>query len=345
MMLTGISKGFLSVIFALIVLAGASFPLLVPAQGDRRDRGPSAFSLSATVLIDPQGMAYFSNPEGAITAIRFESGAQLWTTPKGKMYRPLAISGKFLVAQLEGGETKAGKHFGVAYLSLLDGGEHLVTRVELPSGAWASIKDGLGSSLRTSAVAGPNDKVAIAWVSERKPEVRGIAPDDDDEQDSRPVKAQVEVHSGALDIDSRGRVQPQSRPVASAQLLQAARQDLPEDQRLKGLPETQYISADRKHILVSEMVGDDRDLNKYRWTIYSGATREPIGAINTPFPTAPFFASGSTLIYQLRPFTIREPGDKMVRSPLKLVAIDLKTGSKLWEHPVLDIEYYGPFPP
>jgi hypothetical protein len=93
------------------------------------------------------------------------------------------------------------------------------------------------------------------------------------------------------------------------------------------------------------MTGNDRNINKYRWTIYSSSTKESIGAVASPFPTAPFFVSGSTLLYQLRPFMVRDSGDKMVRSPLKLVAVDLRTGSKLWEHPVMDIEYYGPFPP
>jgi hypothetical protein len=339
------SHGLLSALLVLIVFAGVCFPPLISAQGDRRDQGRSTYSLSATVLIDPQGTAYFSNPEGAITAIKLDSGAQIWTTPKGKVYRPLAVTGKFLVAQQEGGETRAGKHFGIAYLQLLDGSEHLVTRVELPSSAWTSIKDGLGSSLRAIVTTGANDKVTIAWISERHPEVRGIAPDDEDQEPVQRAKTQVESHSGAVDIDSSGRVLPPGRPIASPQLFQTARQDLPEDQRLKGLPEAQFISADRKHVLVSEMAGDDRDLNKYQWTIYSGATREPMGTIASPFPTAPFFVSGSTLIYQLRPFMVREPGDKLVRSSLKLVAVDLRTGSKLWEHPVLDVEYYGPFPP
>jgi hypothetical protein len=324
----------------LIVLAVTCFPLSAAAQGNQ-------FGISTTVLIDPQGTAYFTTPEGAITAVKLDSGAQLWTTPKGKVYKPLAISGKFLVVQQEGGVTKTGKYFGVAFLQLSSGGEHLATRVEIPPDAWASIKDGLGASLRTSAVTGPDDKVTIAWVSERQPEVRGIAPDDEDSQDARPAKAQAEVHSGAVEIDPGGRVLPLGGPIA-AQRLQAARQvqpDLPEDQQLKGLPKAQYISADRKHVLVSEITGNDRNMNKYRWTIYSSSTKESIGAVASPFPTASFFVSGSTLLYQLRPFMVRDSGDKMVRSPLKLVAVDLRTGSKLWEHPVMDIEYYGPFPP
>jgi hypothetical protein len=324
----------------LIVLAVTCFPPSAAAQGNQ-------FGISTTVLIDPQGTAYFTTPEGAITAVKLDSGAQLWTTPKGKVYKPLAISGKFLLTQQEGGVTKTGKYFGVAFLQLSSGGEQLATRVEIPPDAWASIKDGLGASLRTSAVTGPDDKVTIAWVSERQPEVRGIAPDDEDSQDARPAKAQAEVHSGAVEIDPGGRVLPLGGSIA-AQRLQAARQvqpDLPEDQQLKGLPKAQYISVDRKHVLVSEITGNDRNMNKYRWTIYSSSTKESIGAVASPFPTAPFFVSGSTLLYQLRPFMVRDSGDKMVRSPLKLVAVDLRTGSKLWEHPVMDIEYYGPFPP
>jgi hypothetical protein len=337
---TGSSVGVLSVVLALIVLAVVFSPHSTQAQSR------STIGLGSTVLIDPQGIAYLSNPEGAITAIKLDSGTQLWTTPKGKAYRPLALSGNFLVAMQEGGGPKAGKHLGVALLQLLDGGEHLVNWVELPPAAWASVKNGLGASLQTGAAIGADGRMTISWLSEWQREVRGIAPaDDETPAGARAAAAQSEAHSGSVEIDSSGQILPLRQALVSAQQFQPARQDLPDDQRLKGLPDTQYISADGKHILVSEMTGNDNNLNKYRWTIYPAASRESIGVIAAPFPTAPFFVSGSMIIYQLRPYMIRDQGDKMVRSPLKLIAIDLRSGGKLWEHAVLDPEYYGPFPP
>jgi hypothetical protein len=340
---TGSSVRVLSAVFALIVFAG--FLSHHSAQAQSRN----SFGLGSTVVIDPQGTAYISNPEGAITAIKLDSGTQLWTTPKGKSYRPVAISGNFLVAMQEGGGPKAGKHLGVTLLQLPDGSEHLVNWAELPPAAWASVKNGLGASLRTSASTGTDGKVTISWVSEWQREVRAIAPDDDDKEPAgagaRVAAAQVEAHSGSVVIDPIGQIQPLSQARVSALQFQPAGQDVPDDQLLKGLPPTQYISADGKHILVSEMTGNDNDLNKYRWTIYPVASKESIGVIAAPFPTAPFFVSGSMIIYQVRPYMIRDQGDKMVHSPLKLTAIDLRSGGKLWEHAVLDPEYYGPFPP
>jgi hypothetical protein len=340
----GSSIGVFSVSFALIILAVLFSPHSTQAQSR------NTIGLGSTVLIDPQGTAYISTPEGAITAIKLDSGTQLWTTPTGRAYRPLVVSGNFLVAMQEGGGPKAGKHLGVALLQLLDGGETLVNWVELPPAAWASVKNGLGASLRTSAAIGADGRVTVSWISEWQREVRGIAPDDDDNvtpAGARAAAAQSESHIGSVEIDSSGsgRILPLSQARVSALQFQPARQDLPDDQRLKGLPETQYISADGKHILVSEMTGNDNDLNKYRWTLYPVASKEPVGVIATPFPTAPFFVSGSTIIYQLRPYMVRDQGDKMARSPLKLIAVDLRSGGKLWEHAVLDPEYYGPFPP
>jgi hypothetical protein len=343
---TGSSTGVLSLVLAVIVL-GVVFPPL-PAQSQSRN----IFGLGASVLIDPQGTAYISNPEGAITAIKLDSGAQLWTTPKGKAYRPLAISGTFLVAMQEGDGSKSGKQLGVALLKLADGGEHLVNWVELPPEAWASVKNGLSASVKTTATAGADNKVTISWVSEWQRQVRGAAPDDDEETPagglrvvSAAASVQPESFTGSVEIDPSGQILPLSgRSTLSAQQFQTARQDLPEDQRLKGLPATQFISADGSHILVSELTGNDNDLNKYRWTIYSAASKEQVGVIASPFPTASFFVSGSTIIYQLRPYMVREQGDRMVRSPLKLIAIDLRSGGKLWEQAVLDPEYYGPFP-
>ncbi|HKX29719.1 MAG TPA: hypothetical protein VJ302_18660 [Blastocatellia bacterium] len=341
----------LSVVSALIILAGIDRPEAF-AQGDP---ARNTFGLGATILVDSQGTAYFSTPEGAITAIKLDSGTPLWTTPKGKAYRPLAVSGKYLVAMQEGGQPKAGKHLGIAFLQLADGGEHQVSWIELSAEAWVSVKNGLGSSLRASATPGPGDKVTVAWISEWQREVRGM-PDEDEEEEAQDLKrlsARAEADSGSVEIDPNGRVQPLVRRAAGptgstaqppVQIMPPLRQDLSADRRLKGLPEPQFSSADQTHVLVSEMKGNDHELNKYRWTIYSSAAGEPLGTIATPFPTAPFIVSGSTLVYQLRPYAVRDQGDRMVRSPLKLVAMDLRTGSKLWEHPVLDPEYYGPFP-
>lgn len=335
-----ISTCVLSLVLA-VTIPGAVFPLL-PAQS----QSGKIFGLGASALVDSQGTAYISTPDGAISAIKLDSGAPLWTTPKGKSYRPLAISGNFLVAMQEGGPSKSGKQLGLALLQLADGGEHLVNWIELPPAAWASVKNGLGAAIRTNSTTGADGRVAISWISEWQREVRGVAPDDDDETPAgglRAAAAQLESASGSVEIDPSGQILS-GRSTLSAQQFQPARQDLPEDQRLKGLPATQFVSADGNHILVSELTGNDNELNKYRWTIYSSAAKEQVGVIASPFPTASFFVSGSTIIYQLRPYAVREQGDRMVRSPLKLVAFDLRSGGKLWEQALLDTEYYGPYP-
>lgn len=345
---------FLSLLVALTAVAGIGFTSHAYAQSDK---GASAFGLGASVLIDSRGTAYFSTPDGTVTAVRLDSGAQLWTTPKGKVYKPLAISGKLLVLQQELDESGTGKHLGITGLRLSDGGEQFAAKIEMPSSAWASVKDGLGASLKMRVVTA-NNKMTVAWASERRVEMRGM--DADEEEKNEPdnpsrqsqlqqSKSDGENNSGAVEIDLNGNVTLLDGSAKSLQFVQAAeqelQQDLPEEQRLRGLAETQYASTDRNHILVSELVGDEREMNKYRWTIYSGASRQTVGSINSPFPTAPFYVSGSTLIYQLRPFVARDSANRMTRSPLKLVAIDLKTGNKAWEHAILDTEYYGPFPP
>ncbi|HMV47805.1 MAG TPA: hypothetical protein PLD20_26035 [Blastocatellia bacterium] len=349
---------FLSFVVAVAAMAGIGFTSHAYAQSDK---GAKAFGLGTTVLIDSRGTAYFSTPDGAITAVRLDSGAQLWTTPKGKVYKPLAISGKLLVLQQELDESATGKHLGITGLRLSDGSEQFAAKIELPSSAWASVKDGLGASLKTRVVTASNNannKITIAWASERRVEMRGMDADEEEKNETdnssrqsqlQQSKSDAENNSGAVEIDLNGNVTLLDGSAKSLQFAQAAeqelQQDLTEEQRLKGLAETQYASTDRNHILVSELVGDEREMNKYQWTIYSGASRQPLGTISSPFPTAPFYVSGSTLIYQLRPFAVRDSANRMTRSPLKLIAIDLKTGNKLWEQAILDTEYYGPFPP
>src|SRR5262249_23507441 len=105
-----------------------------------------------------------------------------------------------------------------------------------------------------------------------------------------------------------------------------------------------YVSADGRHVLTSQLVGDDRDLKtKYLWTISSVADGTRIGETYSPFPRAPFFVSGTKLVFESRPYAIQVEG-KMTREPLNLRAVDLAFGTVAWSFPLRDTTFYGPFP-
>src|SRR5262249_46992402 len=104
-----------------------------------------------------------------------------------------------------------------------------------------------------------------------------------------------------------------------------------------------YVSADGRHVLTSQLVGDDRDLKtKYLWTISSVADGTRIGETYSPFPRAPFFVSGTKLVFESRPYAIQVEG-KMTREPLNLRAVDLAFGTVAWSFPLRDTTFYGHF--
>jgi hypothetical protein len=114
--------------------------------------------------------------------------------------------------------------------------------------------------------------------------------------------------------------------------------------RLPNVPGTQFVSADGRHVLASEWIGNDSSWNKYRWTIYALANGARVGEIPAPFPQAPFFVSGAALVFEGRPFVRRVDDGALVREPLRLRAVELANGAEAWTAPLRDTAFYGPFP-
>jgi hypothetical protein len=54
---------------------------------------------------------------------------------------------------------------------------------------------------------------------------------------------------------------------------------------------------------------------------------------------------GSRLYYVAQPSTRRAGGGELLRQPLRLRALDLRSGAEQWAVPVVDTAYRGPFPP
>ena len=119
---------------------------------------------------------------------------------------------------------------------------------------------------------------------------------------------------------------------------------MPEAERIPGIPGPQFLSADDHHIQTSQRIGDDSVFEKFRWTIYARDTKEIVGHINSHVPLASFFVTGSHVILVTEPYARREEG-RMRQEPLRIRAVDLRTGVEAWSHDVRDTEYRGPYPP
>jgi hypothetical protein len=102
-----------------------------------------------------------------------------------------------------------------------------------------------------------------------------------------------------------------------------------------------YESADGRHVLVSERVGDDRVWEKYHWTVFDRATRRQVGEARVHVSFQPFVVRDSVLVYETTPFTRAGANEE----PAKLRGLSLETGEELWSVPVRETVWRGPLPP
>ena len=111
--------------------------------------------------------------------------------------------------------------------------------------------------------------------------------------------------------------------------------------KIAGASPTQYESADGRHVLASERVGNDRVWEKYRWTVYERSTGRLVGEFRTHVAFAPFVVREALLFYETTPYKLGTATEE----PAKLRAVNLRTGQAVWSVEVREIVYRGPFPP
>lgn len=287
--------------------------------------GQSPFLLQSGVLVDPVGNKLFlMSPSGNLEARELASGQLLWKTEKASL--PLQINGSNIMAVAEKSQGD-----GLEIVSLTaNGEEQWRSEIPLPQDAWKSIDNGLGTSIYLASSQVQDDFV-LWWQSENQ-DISGMAKPQNivNKQDALVWNAQDAV------FESRANL-PTAPEKPGLTLVPAG----------EGLGQTngkQWLSKDGLHILVSERIADNRVWDKYRWTVYEKATGNRIGDTRDHFSTAPFFVSGTTLVYVSWPYE-RRVGDKLEAVSLRLRAIDLTEGNQLWQQDIRDTKYRGPMPP
>jgi hypothetical protein len=336
---------------AILCLLLASFvpwaDLLFPAPAAAPAAPGSAFVLRPGVVINSDGtILYMMSPGGGTRAVDVLSGRSIWYTEEAA--KPLTVSGGLLVAlkntpKVEP-ENPAPQYLDVMFLNARDGQKQRTVQVPLPGQDWSAIDDGPGLALHVAASV-EQASVALSWFVEGN-KLTGVAP---------PRAATVAGRSAAATLSKTngGKVRinietglVETEPVDTATAERLTRLDTVKESQLAKVSSVRqgpYLSADGRHVLASQLVGDDRDLKtKYLWTI-SAADGTRIGEIYSPFPRAPFFVSGTKLIFESRPYAILVNG-KMTREPLTLRVVDISSGTATWSFPLRDTTFYGPFP-
>ncbi len=213
---------------------------------------------------------------------------------------------------------------------------------ELPTGVRVSTGETLEGDFKANALVSGNN-VVVTWSFERVP--RQGMPDSGETApgEEKLRRATVPARSrGALRFNvSTGAVTRLDGTVAPAQPREPA-WILPPEKRIAAAPApAQYESADGRHILASEKVGDESVWEKYRWNVYERGNGRKVGEIRTHVSFAPFVVSDRTLVYETTPYA-RRGGEAQ---PAKLRGVSLETGQEVWSVPVREIVYRGPLPP
>ena len=335
----------LSLLLASFVLwANALF--LPPAAAPAGAAG--GFVLRPGVVVDSNGsVLYMMSPGGGARAVDVLSGRSVWYTEEAA--KPLLVSNGLLVALKDAPKSEPGspasQYLEVMLLRAADGQKQRTVRVPTAGLDWSAIDDGPGISLQMAASA-ENASVVLSWFVEGN-KLTGVAPPRAPTGAGRSAAATAGKTNGGrarINIET-GQVETESVDTTTAERLtrlDTARES--QSSNLSGAPGVGYLSADGRHVLTSQVVGDDRDLKtKYLWTISSVADGRRIGEVHSPFPRAPFFVSGTKLVFESRPYAIRV-NDKIIREPLTLRAVDLAFGAVAWSFPLRDTTFYGPFP-
>jgi len=267
---------------------------------------------------------YTMAPEGAVVALRLSNGEPLWQSDSAQ--KPLGLIGDRLLAYDE-------RSRRVLFMSPTDGrsDEWPPVPLSIPQTAWHQIDDGLGRTL-TFSFRGDGQGADLFWQT-----VTEVVPAIPPGQDPPAPR----IASGGLRIDGRtGAVEATAErfPEPAKRLRLLSQQN-----RIAGIADRQLTSVDEDHILVSKRIGDDRQREKYRWTLYD-RTGKQIGSTPSDRSADVFVVADQRLVTLARP-AIRRAGNRYQEDPLRLRIVDLTTATILWERPIRDTAHHGPYPP
>lgn len=319
----GWQAGFVLAIFAAISAAAVA-------------QEPGGVILRPGIVIDPStNIVYVMTPEG-IAAVDATSGAKRWTTREAA--KPLGLARNLLISQIEPKtETRV---LNLAVLDTKESGAVTARGVDvLPETVKVAIGQTVEGKFESQASLVANDAL-VTWRFESLP-LRGIQVAPVREPTTDPVSAlgaKAQSTEGALrlnlDTGAVSKVNVGSIPQEAREWL------LTSQEKISGAPARQYASVDRRHIMASERIADDKAWAKYRWTVFESLTKKRIGQFRTHLSFVPFVVRNSILIYETTPYLRAGQAE-----PAKLRGVDLATGKEVWSVEVRELVYRGPVPP
>ena len=330
---------------AILAAVWGSTIALLPGDPSLNAQRPtsSVVELRPGVVIDPQRrVAYVMNPKGGVDALGLGRGELVWHSDQAA--RPLAASGAVVVAQAE--LPKPGNELQVRLLDARTGRLNRSIRHPLPAGTRTMVVGTAEGTFDVQALLTPSD-ATLAWEFVAVPlqAVRPGALDPDQPAGERQATAEAAsppTTTGVIRIDlPTGKAS--DLPAAQRGAVPARNVDVSAEAQVGSVTGQQFLSADGRHVLVSERVADDSIWEKYQWTVYERGSNRRLGALRDYRSHAPFVVVGSSIIYETGPFERRtERG--LISEPLRIRTVELGRANQLWSRPIRDTTYRGPFP-
>lgn len=288
-------------------------------------------------MIAPQhGFAYLMRPGGGIDAVSLSSGAVRWRSDSAS--KPLALAGDRLIAQAE---SRGANALHLVALDARSGASRGTVSVSLPAGIVATVVDTPAGSFRVQAD-GAGAEMVVRWEATGTGAAQGYLPAEHEGQAPTVVAGEAVIDLTTPTL--RVKAEPDVRSTRSATLARAALEELSAPV-VKGTGGRQLLSADRRHVLVTEPVkGTGFTLYQHRWTVYERASGARLGSVPALVSAAPFLVVGKTLYHTASAHAVLQKG-KLVESPFSLRAVHLATGAEAWTKAVGETDFRGPFPP
>jgi hypothetical protein len=327
-----------------IAVASVAAPLFAWSQGTS-----SSFQLTPGIVIDlGKNQAYVMRPEGGILALDLSHGAEVWSSMAAA--KPLTLAGDILVSQAE--PEGRGNELKIVSLSTAEQGRQIFEKtIPLPPAVKTSVTRSVTQSFNAEVHVAAGE-AAVSWQykegiaqgmraghevlpgeSELPP-----APGRERERERGGESTAPKVMDGNFRLNLQsGAVSPQKpdRAALAAPLTGRAVR-LAAGAALAGVSQPQFVSADGRYVLSAERAPNGSALEQYVWTLYDRSTGERIGQFKTHVHYAPFFVTGTELVYQIGPFE-RSTETGVVEEPAQIRGVDLKTGNTLWVAHIRDI--------
>jgi len=276
------------------------------------------------VVIDKARNAiYLLSPNTKLQAVSIASGEILWTSTDS--LKPLALVNGQLLAQA----INTSNELVITQIDVTQKGRQLNRNsVTLPLNTKADFRPSGNHAFKTySRVV--DGQPYILWEFHQIP-LRGMPDEDSVGKDigalSQSGIIRVETTTGRLSTADKATL-PQSQLNKSIKLDNS--------QGIANNAEQQFLSTDENHILTSRRVAGNEEFNNYIWEIFLRSSRTKLGDLRDYRSFAPFYVTGTTIIYEIGPYS-RVVNGEVVEVPLQLIAVDLSNGRELWRRPIFD---------